>query len=96
MPTISNMALVSRLLKEKKAKYADGSLINKSEQKRIFNDIYEKRDPYRAEWLDADFKVINEVLYINYNHRLINGVLKPQNSEKLEDYLMKDKEIDLN
>ena len=92
MPTISDMVLVSRLLKENKARYADGSLIKEEEQRRIFNDIYEVRDPYRAEYLDANFKVINGILNINYNHRYNNGVLVPQNTETLDiNTLMKDK-----
>jgi len=92
MPTISDMVLVSRLLKENKARYADGSLIKEEEQRRIFNDIYEVRDPGRAEYLDADFKIINGILNINYNHRYNNNVLTPQNTETLDiNTLMKNK-----
>ena len=54
-------------------------------------EIAEVRDPWRAEWLDADFKVINEILHINYNHRTVNAELKPQNSEPLENCLMENK-----
>lgn len=64
--------------------------------KKIFNEITEVRDPWRGEHLDADFKLKKKQLYINYAHRTINGKLTPQNSEKLEDYLSTDKEIDLN
>jgi len=61
------------------------------ELRRIYNEIAEVRDPWRAEWLDADFKVINEILHINYNHRTVNAELKPQNSEPLENCLMENK-----
>ncbi len=91
MPNVSDFRLLLYLLKENKARYADGSLIKPEEQVRIYKDITEVRDPWRSEYLDADFKVINKVLHINYNHRTIKGVLTPQNSEKLEDCLMKDK-----
>ncbi len=57
----------------------------------IYKDITEARDPWRAEWLDADFKEINGILYMNYNHKLNGGKLVPQNSELLESCLMQDK-----
>ena len=59
--------------------------------KRIYNDITEVRSPLRGEWLDADFKMINNQLHMNYNHRTVNGELKPQNSEPLTDYLTSNK-----
>ena len=65
------------------------------EVKRIYNDIAEKRNPYRAEWLDADFKVVDERLHINYNHRNVNGNLQPQNSEPLEECVMENVYVDL-
>ncbi len=59
----------------------------------IYKDITEVRNPWRAEWLDADFKVINEKLHVNYNHILDkNGNLTPKNSELLNsNTLMQDK-----
>ena len=67
-----------------------------SEFKRIYSEITEVRDPSRAEWIDADFKVVNNILHINYNHRTLNGRLTPQNSERLEACLMEDCRVDLN
>ena len=62
------------------------------ENTKIYNDITEARSPWRAEWLDADFKVKNGELYINSDHVYGNGNLIPKNSEILdEDTLMKDK-----
>ena len=67
-----------------------GNVLNGLEQKlpgnealAIYEKITKKEDPVRAEWLDADFKVIDNKLYINYNHRTINGQLKPEDSELL-------------
>ncbi len=66
------------------------------EFKRIYNEITEVKDPLRTEWIDADFKVINNILHINYNHRTVNGRLTPQTSERLEACLMEDCKVDLN
>ncbi|MDD5649475.1 MAG: hypothetical protein PHF86_03530 [Candidatus Nanoarchaeia archaeon] len=64
----------------------------KTNNPEIYNDIIEVRDPWRAEWLDADFKVKNKKLYINYNHILDSkGNLIPKNLELLENCLMEDK-----
>lgn len=49
--------------------------------------------PWRAEWLDADFKLKDNQLYINYNHKLDEKRnLIPKNSEILDkNTLMTDK-----
>jgi len=66
------------------------------EHKQIYEEITEVGEPWRTEWLDADFKVINRVLHINYSHWTdSNGQLKPRNSEPLKDCLMSDKLISL-
>lgn len=59
----------------------------------IYRDITEIRNPWRAEWLDADFKIKGKNLCINYNHILDSkGNLIPKNSEILnQNTLMKDK-----
>ena len=41
-------------------------------------------------WLDAEFKVINDRLHINYNHKIINNDLQPCNIEPLEKCIMED------
>ena len=65
----------------------------KKNHKDIYNEVTEVKSPWRAEWLDADFKVKDKTLYINSNHILDeNGNLIPQNSEILDkNTLMKDK-----
>ena len=72
-------------------KYLKSGYQKRGEAEQIWDEILTVRDPWRSEWLDADFKVINEKLHINYNHRTINGELKPGNSEPLEDCLMENK-----
>jgi len=57
----------------------------------ILDEILTKRDPWRAEWLDAYFKEVNDALNISYEHRIVNGQLKPQKSEPLERCLMKNR-----
>ena len=68
--------------------YASGKVIPNQVLQRVFNEIVEVRNPYRAEWFDADFKVVKGVLHINYDHQLgAKGVLTPRFSEPLEAYL---------
>lgn len=51
----------------------------------LYKEITEVRNPWRANWLDADFKVKGKYLYINYNHVLDSkGNLVPKNSEILD------------
>ena len=58
----------------------------------IYNERIEARNPRITEWLDADFKIKNGELHINYYHVLdSNENLIPRNSEPLEECLMKDK-----
>jgi len=68
--------------------YASGRVIPIRILESVYNEIVEVRDLYRAEWFDADFKVVNGVLHINYDHQLgAKGVLTPRFSEPLESYL---------
>ena len=83
------------LLKSGNVHNGKGTKLDSAKVNTLLEDILKKKDPYRAEWLDADFKVVNCNLYINYNHRTDNGILKPQNTELLEPCLMKDCYIDL-
>ena len=66
----------------------------KSNNPDIYNEITEVRNPWRAEWLDADFKVENGKLHIKYNHQLKDEKLFSQYSEILdENTLMKNKTL---
>lgn len=52
----------------------------------IYNEITELRNPWRAEWLGADFKVKNKKLYIN-SEVLDKNTLMEDKQISLEDYL---------
>ena len=62
----------------------------KENHKDIYNEITEVNSPWRGEWLDANFKVEKNELYLLTENE--------SKKEKLEDCLMKDKNpgIDLN
>ncbi len=63
-----------------------------NELQKLYNEITQVREPWRANWLDADFKVVNGVLHMNYNHILQNGNLTPRNSDALDkDTLMENR-----
>ncbi|MBU3906790.1 MAG: hypothetical protein KKA64_00910 [Nanoarchaeota archaeon] len=84
-----------KLLKSGKAFNAKGDKIDSKELENILNEIIQIRASWRSEWIDGDFKTkeINEenIVYLNSNHILQNGVLIPQYSEVLKDYLNLDK-----
>ena len=84
------------LLKSGKAFDGRGNKIDSNELESILEDIIAVKKPFRAEYLDADFKVINKVLHINYEHTLKNGILTPKYSEPLADCLMESKIINFN
>jgi len=89
------MDLISDLKSGKQLYAGNGKKINSKGSEQILDEIVGLRNPLRGEWLDAEFKVVNNKLHINYNHRFVNGQLKPQNSEPLEDCLMEDCYIDI-
>ena len=77
--------------KHSKVYYSDGTQVPIEELRRIFNERYEARIPWRAEYLDAKFEQREDGLYILSNHIVQqDGSLKPQTEELLEDTLMKD------
>jgi len=87
--------LLEEGIKGKKVYNGSGMLIDSKVLEGVYDEIFKVRAPWRAEWLDADFNVINQVLHINYNHRIVNSSLQPQNSEPLEACLMKNCYVDL-
>lgn len=52
----------------------------------IYKEVTKVRNPWRAEWLDADFKVKNKKLYIN-SEVLDKNTLMEDKQISLEDYL---------
>ena len=72
-----------------KVHYSDGTQVPIEELRRIFNERYEVRSPWRAEYLDAKFEQREDGLYLLTNHIVQqDGSLKPQTEELLEDTLM--------
>ncbi len=91
MLTLRQFVDFLNLLKSGKAFDGKGKQVSSSELEAILKEITEQRDPWRAEWLDADFKVIKNKLHLNYEHRHVQGKLQPQRSEPLQGCLMEDK-----
>jgi len=79
------------LLKSGNAVDGNGRKIPKKKLTEVFSEIIQVRDPYRAEWLDADFKYSSGKLWIHSNHRLVNGNLDAGYKKELESCLMKDR-----
>jgi len=65
----------------------------KTNNKEIYNNITEVRSPWRAEWIDVDFKTKDSNLYVNSNHIFDeNGKIISYKSEVLDkNTLMKEK-----
>src|SRR3989344_5409991 len=91
MLTIRQFVDFINLLKSGKVYNGLGKEISQRRIDSILDDVLAQRGPCRAEWLDTKFKLVNDVLHINYNHRHVNGQLRPQNSKPLEECLMQDK-----
>ena len=93
MPNVNDFRMLLYLLKENKARYADGSLIKKEEQIRIYNEITEVRSPLRGEYLDARFEKRKDELYLLSDHIVqSNNSLVPSAQEILHpETLMKDR-----
>ena len=78
-------------------KYLRTGYSNRQEAEQILDEILTKRDPLRAEWLDADFKIMNNGLYINYLHESKKNSLQPKHQELLHsDTLMENKTPGIN
>lgn len=68
------------------------------EFKKIYSDITEVRDPYRAEWLDAKFSsrgILNKTYSITYHKINSNGNLEEVTEPLLDNYIANDKKVDL-
>src|SRR3989344_7485770 len=70
-------------------------ILNK-ESNLILYDILNQKNPVRGEWLDAEFKEVENKLYICYNSKLfLENNMKNKITQLLEVCLMQDKMIDL-
>ena len=102
MPTLWESNQFDKLLydgineKHSKVNYADGTQVPIEELKKIFNERYEVRSPWRGECLDARFEQRGDGLYILSSHIVQqDGSLKPQ-EEILEDTLMENRTPGIN
>ena len=89
MLTIRQFVDFLNLLKSGNVYDENRNKISDKETELILEDILAQRNPYRAEWLDAEFNTANSKIHINYHH-LINRNLKRE-KEPLEDCLMQNK-----
>jgi len=87
MPTIKHFV---EFVKYLKTDYQD-----RKEAETILDEILTVRNPWRSEWLDGKFEKRNKGLYLLSDHRIVNGKLKSNYQEPLEDCLMEDKQINL-
>src|SRR3989344_6098737 len=80
---------LSNSAKENNGRDYIGNKISSSKLDEILDEIMSVRDPYRAEWFDADFKYIDEKLWLYSEHTLdSNKNLTPNYKKKLESCLI--------
>ena len=82
MPTIRQFVDFVKLLKSGSALNGKGKPIDKAIINSTLDDIF-KLGNYGGRWLDADFKVVGNVLNMNYGHRVDGSGLKYKHSEQL-------------
>ncbi len=86
------------LLRSGKVHDGTGRNLNKTKINAVLDEILTVRNPWRSEWLDADFKVKDKKLgivggkvYMNYEHCVSNGNIIPKHSEEIRGYLASNK-----
>ena len=82
---------------EEKVFYANGKEIKNSKiLKAVYDEIFKTRNHFRGEFLDAYFEEINDILHLNQDHKIVNGLLVSKYSQPvLEDSLMENCYVDL-
>jgi hypothetical protein len=65
------------------------------EADQILDDIFSKKRSWKAEWLDARFTREGTQLFLNYDHRVVNGSIIDYKKEPLLKCLMEDGHIDM-
>jgi hypothetical protein len=83
------------LLKSGNAVDGVGKRVSKQKLTNILKEIIEVREPWRSEWLDADFKYLNRKLWLYSDHKLANVSLDANYKKELENCLMEDVKISL-
>ena len=86
------------LLQSGSAFDGSGDPVQKPQLDEILDEIWTIRNPWRSEWLDAQFESrggvigIGSKIHIHYEHRFVNGQLTSQRpAEQLKDYLASNK-----
>jgi hypothetical protein len=88
-PTLRQFVDFLKLLKSGKAYDGNGKKVDSKQLENIFNDITQVKSPWRAEWIDANFKYNDNKLYLAQSHVLdANGNLTPQYIKPLDECLM--------
>jgi len=96
MLTIRQFVDFLKLLKSGNVYDENKNKILNKESNLILYDILNQKNPVRGEWLDAEFKEIENKLYICYNSKLfLENNMKNKITQLLEVCLMQDKMIDL-
>lgn len=90
-PNLTILRDFSKLLDSGRAFDGNGKKARKSELSQILGEIFEVREPWRAEWLEDSFREAQAGLVLNKNYRLENGVLKLGYSELVQECLMEDR-----
>ena len=73
---IDFLILLKEFLDKKKNVYNGlGKIVDDAKILQIYDELIGQRSPYRAEFLDAEFKKIDGKLHVNYNHKNVNGNL---------------------
>lgn len=95
--TLRQYADFLKLLKSGKAYDGNGKKIDSKVLEKIFNDITQVKAPWRAEWIDGDFKYKDNKLYLAQSHVLdCSGNLIAQYTKPLDECLMEDRTPGIN
>jgi hypothetical protein len=79
---------------KKKVYDGKGKKVDERALTAIYKEIVERRDPWRSEWLDAQFVDNNGSLFIRYNHKNQGNSLVFGTSESLEAHVTENSWID--
>ena len=92
MPTLRQFVDFLALLRSGTVRDGNAQSLPPRRVSELFEDITAVRDPYRGEWLDADFKESPGGLMMNYGHRIdAQGKLVQQYTQPVTPCLMQDK-----
>lgn len=91
MPPIRQFVDLLKLLQSDRVYDGSGTKLSHLERTNLFKDITEQRNPYGAEWLDAQFSDISNQRHITYHRFNSSGTLEQVTEPLDSDTLMNDK-----